>query len=164
MKLVRQTPEELILMHRPIWLCAALGVAAAIVLGAGFWHVTQAAWLKAGVGLLMAIGLAGPALWLGTERVIVTFDKHAGTCAIDTRHLRGHMHESYPLASVDHAVVQSHKGFGQGKAQRAAIVLAPCRVEDHRPLTQGYGGGRQAADLVVRINAWLEQARATSNA
>lgn len=162
MKLVRQTPEELILMHRPIWLCTALGVAAVVVLGTGFWHLSQAAWLKAGVALLMAIGLAGPALWLGTERIIVTFDRGAGTCAIDTRHLRGPMHESYPLTTVDHAVVQSHKGFGQGSAQRAAIVLSPCRQEDHRPLTQGYAGGRQAADLVARINAWLEQARETS--
>lgn len=155
--MIRQTPEHLVLIHRPILLGAALAIGALVLMAFGLWHIIGGAWVKASVALVAAAALAGPALWFGTERIEVVFDAPRGQCTIETRRLNGTQHETIKLDQITQAALDTHKSPGHGAgAHRVALVLSP----GHRPLTAGYTGNRSAKDLEARINGWLETIRA----
>ena len=160
MKMLRQSPEQLVLLHRPVMLCAALSAAVLLMVAVTFWNLMQADWVKAGVAFLSTLALLAPALWFATERVDVTFDAALQTVRIKTCRLSGEQEETYPLAKVERAMVQTHKGPSDtAGSHRVALELHPGRAEDRVPLTTGYAGGRGAAALVTRINGWLEDTR-----
>lgn len=157
MKLVRQTPEKLVLLHRPVALSAALSACALVVLVFGIWHLSDGRWMKAGIALLVASGLMLPALWFFAERVEVIFDAVSRNATIDTRRLTGPVEEQFRLDKVLKALVQTQKGPGHATAvHRVALLLAPGEKEDERPLTKGYTSGRSASETVARINSWLQ--------
>jgi hypothetical protein len=160
MRLVRQTPEELVLLHRPLLLCVALAAGAVCLLGVSLWNIYIGDWLKSGIALMATAVVMVPALWFGTERVDVVFDAQAGTCSVDTRRLSGPVHETYQLSQIERAMVQSHKGPSDAaSAHRVALVLKPGGLEDRRPLTTGNASGSGAADIVAKINGWLAEHR-----
>jgi hypothetical protein len=160
MKIVRQTPERMVLLHRPLLLCGVLAAGALLLMGVGLWNLATDEWFKGAVALLATAALTVPALWFAAESVDVVLDADAGTCTIDTRRLSGPLHETINLSGIERAMVQTHKGPGDTSgAHRVALVLSPGRLEDRRALTPGYAGGRGAADVVARINAWLEEHR-----
>lgn len=160
MRMIRQSPEQLVLLHRPLLLCGILSGGAVLVLVVALWALAGGGWIKALVGLLCALGFAAPALWFGMERVDVVFDAAAGTCTLDTRRLSGSQQEIYRLDQIDRAMIQTHKTPHDTKgAHRAALLLVPGRPEDERPLTAGYTGPKAANDLVARINGWLDMHR-----
>ncbi|ABG30960.1 hypothetical protein RD1_1316 [Roseobacter denitrificans OCh 114] len=160
MKLIRQTPDELLLLHRPILLCIALAAGAALALGAAVWNITQGEWLKTGIALLATAGLVAPALWFGAERVQIAFSRTSGTCTIDTHRLSGAQHEVFRLDEIDAAIVETHKGQGDtAGSHRVALTFTAGDAENRRPLTPGYAGGKGAKDIAARINGWLDTAR-----
>ncbi|MEP4959678.1 MAG: hypothetical protein ABJQ70_14380 [Roseobacter sp.] len=164
MRMIQQTPEQLVLLHRPIMLSIGLVFLCLCLLAAGMWNITDGAWGKAGIAFLAAAALAAPAIWFAMERIDVEFDSTRGTCTVQTRHLSGSSQELYRLDQVEEATLQSHKGPGYGAgAHRIALVLAPGRPEDIRPLISGYGGERGVKDLAQRINSWLKTARASKD-
>ena len=157
MKLVRQSSDTLVLSHRPLLLCVALGLAGVMVLGLGVWNALTGDWLKTGVAVLAGAGLVAPAVWFGTEQTDITFDGPSGTCTIATRRLTGEQHEIYPLSQIESAVVETIKGpIDTGGSHRIALVLNPGGAGSQMPLTKGYAGGRWAQALSQRINTWLE--------
>lgn len=148
------------MLHRPLLLCVALASGAVCLLGASLWNIYIGDWLKSGVALLATAVVMVPAIWFGAERVDVVFDAKAGTCSVRTRRWSGPVHETFQLARIDRAMVQTHKGPSDAaQAHRVALVLAPGRPEDRRPLTTGYTSGSGAADIVARINGWLAENR-----
>lgn len=160
MKLIRQTPDELLLLHRPILLCLALAAGAVLALGAGVWNILQGDWLKAVIALMATAGLVAPALWFGAERVQIAFCQTSGTCTIDTHRLSGVQHEVFRLEQIKSAIVETHKGQGDtAGSHRVALTLTAGDSENRRPLTTGYAGGSRAKDIAARINGWLEAAR-----
>lgn len=160
MKLIRQTPDELLLLHRPIFLCIALAAGALLALGAAVWNITQGEWLKAVIALLATAGLVAPALWFGAERVQIAFSRISGTCTIDTHRLSGVQHEVFRLGQIDAAIVETHKGQGDtAGSHRVALTFTAGGDENRRPLTTGYAGGTRAKDIAARINGWLDAAR-----
>ena len=162
MRLLRQSPQELVLLHRPVVLCAALVALTLALLAVTLWNLWAGEWVKAGVGLLSTAALAAPALWFAAERVDVRFDAVSGQCTISTRRLNGSLQEVYTLDQIDRAMVETHKGPSDtAGAHRVALVLSPGRTEDRRPLTKGYASGRWAKDLTERINRWLADHRGT---
>ncbi len=141
-------------------LCAVLTLLALALLAVTLWNLSQGEWIKAGVGFLSTIALAAPALWFAAERVDVHFDATAGVCTISTKRLNGAQQEVYPLDQIERALVETHKGPSEtAGAHRVALVLAPGRAEDRRPLTKGYASGRGAKELTDRINRWLGDLR-----
>ena len=160
MKLIRQTPDELLLLHRPIFLCIALAAGAALALGTGVWNVMQGEWLKSVIALLASAGLLAPAVWFGKERVQITFCQTEGTCTIDTHRLSGVQHEVFRLDQIEAAIVETHKGQGDtAGSHRVALTFTAGDAENRRPLTPGYAGGKSAKDIAARINGWLEATR-----
>lgn len=165
MRMVHQSPTKLVLMHRPMLLCVALGAGAVLLLGVTLWNVAQAQWLKAALGLACTLGLIAPAIWFATERVDVTFDAHAQTVSLRIKRLSGQSDEVIRLADLEKAMVQTHVGpSDSASAHRVALVRKPGGPENILPLTTGYASGRGATDIVARINTWLEQTQAQSDA
>jgi hypothetical protein len=163
MKVIRQTPEDLVLLHHARALCAALMLAALVLALFGLWTLAAQDWLRAGVAMATALALAAPALWLWADRVEVHFDARAERLSIDRRALTGPSHESCPLRDVLKAVVQEQKGpVNRTGAYRVALQLAPGTPAEARPLSTGYGGKAEAEALAARINGWLDS-RATDS-
>ena len=50
MKMLRHSPDELILLHRPVVLCTVLLAGALFLAGVTVWNFGNADWLKAGLG------------------------------------------------------------------------------------------------------------------
>jgi hypothetical protein len=120
---------------------------------------------KALLSLLLALAVLGPSLWFGMERVQVTFDATAAGCRIEVLRLSGPTEEWLPLAEIDRAMLQTHKGQSDTRdAHRVALVLGENRIENRRPLTTGYSSGPAAARAVDRINGWLEAHRSSAQA
>lgn len=156
MRMVRQTPAVLELVHRPFLLAAALAMGAAALLLVGLWNLAAAAWVKAGVAIISGLVVAGPALWFGAERISVVFDARRGTCTIDTQRLNGAQSETFELDQIKEAMLETHKAPGHGAgAHRVVLRLVHGSSQDKRPLTAGYSGGHAARDLAARINSWL---------
>jgi hypothetical protein len=158
--MTHQSPERLVLLHRPVLLCAVLCAGTLALLAVGMWNMAQGDWAKAALALLSALGVAGPAIWFAAERVDVVFDANKDRVTISTRRLSGAQHETHPLQRVQRAMVQTHIGQSDSaRAHRVALVMDPGKAEDRLPLTMGYASGRGATDLVDRINGWLDSAR-----
>ena len=156
MRLLRQTPQELVLLHRPVVLCAVLVLMTLALAAATFWNVAQAEWLKAGLGALCTFGLMAPAIWFATERVDVRFDATRDEERISTRRLSGSSVEAHALGQVKRAMVQTLKGPSDTSgAHRVALELEPGGADNRLALTTGYASGRGAEELVTRINSWL---------
>lgn len=158
--MVSQSPQRLVLLHRPVMLCAALGLGVLLLVFATFWNISQGDWVKAGTAFVCTLALMAPALWFAAERVDVAFDAPSAQVTIHTRRLSGSQQETYPLPQVQKAMVQTHKGPSDtAGSHRVALVLEPGGVDNRLPLTTGYAGGRGAGELVARINTWLEAQR-----
>ena len=69
MKLVRYSPDELVLLHRPAALCAVLLAGTVFLAGVTVWNLGSGEWLKAALGAACTLGLMAPALWFAAERV-----------------------------------------------------------------------------------------------
>ena len=160
MRMTHQSPERLVLIHRPLLLFTALGTGTLALLALAAWNIAQGDGTKAALAFLCAAGLVGPAIWFAAERVDVVFDAQKDRVTISTRRLSGAQHETHPLQRVQRAMVQTHIGQSDSaRAQRVALVMDPGKAEDRLPLTTGYASGRGATDLVDRINGWLDTAR-----
>ena len=165
MKMLRHSPDELILLHRPVVLCTVLLAGTLFLAGVTVWNFGNADWLKAGLGALCTLGLLAPALWFAAERVDVRFDARSGCVTIDTRTLAGTTSEMHPLGAVKRALVQTHKGPSDAAgAHRVALEINPGGPHHRHPLTTGYASGTAVAALVDRINGWLAQQRTASDA
>ena len=139
MRMVRHAPEELVLLHRPLLLCAALVAAALLLFWVAMSNAAAGDWPRAGLALVATIALIGPAIWFAAERVDVRFDARAGQVMIRTRRLSGTEEQIYPLSGVERAMIQTHKGRSDSSdAHRIALVMHPGRLEDRLALTTGY--------------------------
>jgi hypothetical protein len=158
--MTHQSPERLVLLHRPVLLCAVLCAGALYLLAVAMWNMAQGDWAKAALALVSALGVAGPAIWFAAERVDVVFDANKDRVTISTRRLSGAQHETHPLQRVQRAMAQTHIGQSDSaRAHRVALVMDSGNAEDRLPLTTGYASGRGATDLVDRINGWLDTTR-----
>ncbi|MGD9295582.1 MAG: hypothetical protein PVI41_11920, partial [Roseobacter sp.] len=110
MIVTRDTPEQLVLTHRPLALVAALMAAAGLLLWLAGYNFYLGNTGKALLSLLLALAVLGPSLWFGMERVQVTFDATAAGCRIEVLRLSGPTEEWLPLAEIDRAMLQTHKG------------------------------------------------------
>ncbi|MFK7744401.1 MAG: hypothetical protein AB8B47_05065 [Roseobacter sp.] len=164
MKMVRQSPDQLVLLHRPRLLSVALGACVLMVLGILLWHITQGNWVKAGAAFALSLALLAPTLWFATERIDVCFDTETNRVSLKTRRFTGEQEETYKLSALKSAIVETYKGPAEtAGSHRVALVIETAATDDQIPLTKGYAGGRNAAALANRINTWLETARNPSN-
>ena len=163
MKIMTDTPERLVLEHRPLLLALLL-----VMLTLMLIYATMAAYAEGDTGkafftLAVTVVLMVPSFWFGIERVQVIFDRREKTCTVRKRRLSGDLFETHPLDTVTRAMLQTHKGNRDDPdSHRVALVLGADRLENRHGLTHSYRSGPRAQKVVQRINAWLDSARSTA--
>lgn len=161
MKILIDTPEKLVLGHRPVAWSLALVAGTLLLVYAGMDTLAQGETFKAALCFISAVGLMGPALWFFVERVEVVLDGRQKRCTIRRRRMSGDRTEQHSLASITRAMVQTHKGSDEhADTHRVALVIGADTLANRHGLTRSYASGPQAANTVTRINDWLRAHRA----
>lgn len=156
MKLREDTPERLVLEDRPVAMGVILGGMVLLCAGAAVMQVPH--------DLLFALGLLGGAAFWGlllavfVRRTLVILDAPSGLVVRRVAAVTGRTEETWPLAAVRGAAVESQRQVQSGRkastTHRCALVLADppgARV----PLTEAYSGGTGAARAAEAVNGWL---------
>lgn len=157
MKILTDTPDRLVIEHRPILLAAALVAMTLLLLYASMAAFAEGDPGKAVFVLVVTALLMVPSFWFAVERVQVTFDRTAQTLTLRKRRLNGERFETHPLGDVTRAMLQTRKGdHDTADCHRVALVLGADRLENRHGLTRSYRSGPQAEKVVQRINAWLD--------
>ncbi|MCV3271787.1 hypothetical protein [Roseobacter sinensis] len=162
MKVLIDTPDRLVLEHRPILFGLGLVALTLLLVYAAMIHYAEGRAATGHFVFFITAALMGPAFWFAVERVQVTFDRHAGTVTWRVRRLSGDRVETYSLDQVTRAMLQTRKGdHDSSDTHRVALVLGADRWENRQGLTRSYRSGPQAERIVGQINRWLDSARAT---
>ena len=160
MRIVCNTPEKLVLRHRPVLLSAGLLAGTLYLAYAGIDNAVNGETVNAFVCLLATLCMMGPGLWYSVERVDVVFDAIGHRCRIYKRRMSGNQSEEHDLADITRAMVQTYKGTdGGGDTHRVALVIGPEKLENRHGLTRSYWSGAEAARTVSRVNEWLAARR-----
>jgi hypothetical protein len=162
MKVVRNTPEQLIIKSVP-W---ALGLVFVVIIVAliggglnGLIHSDYSTAIMMGVvGPLCLIGLA--ALFVARNDLIL--DRSRNKIEMRRSTLFGRTKVQHALTDLEKAIVQMHKSKStkkrtSGPTYRAALVLTGGMDAGVHPVTEVYSSGPSAERMTATINDWLAQ-------
>ncbi|WP_299673770.1 hypothetical protein [uncultured Roseobacter sp.] len=163
MKILIDTPDLLVLEHRPILLGLSLTALTLILVFAALSNYADGYAARGHFVLFLTAALMGPAFWFAIERVQVTFDRSVGTVTWRARRFSGERVTTHALGEVTRAMLQTRKGnHDTADSHRVALVLGTERLENRHGLTRSYRSGPHAEKVVQRINAWLDSRSITA--
>ncbi|MEM6305267.1 MAG: hypothetical protein AAF744_11130 [Pseudomonadota bacterium] len=155
MKVLRDTPEQLIIENNPIWLAVFLTGFALIFLGIGLFTMSTDFWL----GLAFVAGgvLAGTVFLISfVRRTQVIFDRPQNRVEMRRRSLLGYSTRSWALEHFARADVQSSRS-DNSTTYRAVMVFDGGMDAGTHPITLVYSSGSGAQRACDAINRWLAQ-------
>lgn len=160
MKTVEETRNRLVLEDKPWILGGLLIVGILFFLALALGLRSASVWLTLGFGL--AAVLISCLFVVFVQRVVVIFDRYAGTVVIRRRSLNGETEQSLPLVIVTGADVETSRSISSaGSGGRStSITHRPVLVTRSGPvpLTQIYSSGQGAERIAAVINRWLASA------
>ena len=149
MKVVRHTPEQLILAHAPWLLGGALIVSIVAFSAAGLALIFNGEYRGlATLGLGAGIPLLIFALAIKRDQAI--FDRISGQVTLQRQSLTRYSCVVYPMAKVQGAELQE-----MADTARAVLIVRGEAGCDKRPLVEAYRSGNGALRAVRLINDWL---------
>ena len=175
MRLIEETPERLVIELRPtglVILCIGMFVLF-FFLGFGLNTLLPAAVGMLGLpgetalanlpqipgmtilGLASFVPLGVALVFLRTRRL--EFDRPGGTLTVESLGLLGRKEASYPMASVQGAVLITNRAQDGRVAHRAALKVSGARAIV--PLTPYFTSGNGPELTVNAINGWMVDAR-----
>ena len=155
MKVIYNTPEQLILRSRP-WLLAV--VFGACILGSVAFGLNalvagergQALWGLIAIPAFLALFLV-----IFVRRDDVILDRSRDLLELRHSTLLGRRKVQHRLADLERAMVQSDNKSDDGPTYRVALVLHGGMDAGTHPVTPVYSGGDGAKRAADAINAWL---------
>jgi hypothetical protein len=152
MKIIRQTPMQLILEDRP-WLIGIFMIVMALVSLAAGMALASSGEVFGGL-MMVLIGSGVPLLIaaLMVQRVRLTFDRAAGTVTRTRRSVLGLTETSHPLDRVERARV-GVSSDSDGTTYRMELELGSPR--ESVPFTTYFTSGRQPERMAQAVNDWL---------
>ena len=154
MKIVRNTPELLILEERPILLTLLLlAFTLGLAWGAiGLWGEGERV-----VSVVMGLMSVVIAIVLATtfRRVRLFLDAATDTFSVRTADRHGTRTVSYPLHHLDKAMVETSNSGDGGPTHRVAYILRSGMDVGRHPVTSYFTGGTGPRTAADAINAWL---------
>lgn len=165
MRIIRDTPEQLIVANRP-WLIGSMLILFILVfVGAGFLVATgeeENLWFGVLFGGLGG-GLGAIAFCVFVRRVQIIFDQSDDKITIRRQSVFGYSSDTHALADLTHVEVEETTSIQDGHRStlyRATLVLdkstsAGGGSETRIPIVAAYVGGPGAERLAQRINTWL---------
>jgi len=161
MRVVETSPRRLILEDRPwvLGIILILAILLPLLLALATWR--DAPWLAFAMGLVAA--LFGAAFVAFVRRVIVIFDRDAGTVVIRTASTLGQSESTHALADISQAKVETVINRSTGSSGRTSAGSQTHRTilqmsDEVVPLTQVHSAGDSALLMAATINLWLAAA------
>lgn len=160
MRILETSPRRLILEDRPVLLAVILGVVIVFLMFLAMATVWESFWL--GFALVLMAALFGGAMVIFVRRVIVIFDRDAGSISIRTTSLLGRSETSHPLARLSRASVETSISRSTSSSGRRSTTSQTHRTVLHLdsetvPLTMAFSSGGGADRMATAINGWLGQ-------
>ena len=152
MKVIRNTPDELVIDDRPWFWAVLMGFAVLILLYATM-DALLGGDLKTGLLLVFMSAFAALFLFLVVVRTKIWLNAKTGNIALRSRSMRGTKTAFYNLADLQEAKVQTSQG--ETETHRCALVFTDQTV----PLTKVYSSGKGADLAMNAINDWLTSLR-----
>jgi len=155
MKIVRNTPEQLILRSTPWVMAALLSVFLLVMIAVGLNALSQGDINGAFWGLFILPLIMAVFLVLFVRRDDLVLDR--GQNLLELRHstFRGRTRVRHKLEHLDRAVLQSSRSTKGGTTYRIALVLEGGMDKGIHPVTPIYASGSGAERAVDAINKWL---------
>ena len=154
MKIVRNTPDLLVLEERPILvILILLGFTIGLAWGAiGLWGEGERV-----VSVIMGLMSVLIAIVLTTtfRRVRLFLDAQADTFSVRTADRHGVRTVSYPLHHLDRALMETSNSGDGGPTHRVTYILRSGMDVGRHPVTSYFTGGDGPRRAVDAINAWL---------
>ncbi len=158
MHVVSSSPQRLILEDRPwvLGIILTLAILFPLLLALATWR--DAPWLAVAMGLVAA--MFGAAFVAFVRRVIVIFDRDAGTVVIRSASLMGQTETTLALADITQAEVETvvsrstkstNTSGSTSETHRTVLHVADAVV----PLSDVHTAGDSALLTAATINLWL---------
>lgn len=158
MKVIRDTPDQLILENNPIFLAIAISLFGLLVVGIGLFTIAEN--FLSGVALLflgLGLGIGFNILFVRRTQLIL----HAPDDLVTLRR-RGWMgdtEQTWALKHLEKAIVETAPG---SDTTRPLIVFAGGMDAGTHPVTKVSSSGSGALITSETINRWLDRHRSTS--
>lgn len=160
MKIIRDTPAQLIVENNPVWLAIFITVFGLVFVAVGLSMLDS----EPGMGLAMSAG--GLAMTVGFNMIFVRraqliLDRERNLVELRRRGWLGYSSRTWALDALDRAIVQTSRSGGSD-THRAAFVIGRGMDAGTYPLTWVYSSGRGAERAEQAINGWLDSHRPTA--
>lgn len=153
MKVTLNTPQKLIVEHKPWW--PGLMAAGFVLVGVGVgWNMLSDGDLQGLMFGLTFVAMGLLAMWAFVRRAQIIFDRAANTIDIRRKSLTRHSRIVHKLEYLGGAHLESSHS-GDTPTHRAAITLTGGMSEGTHPLTKAYYSGGSPQRAVDAINAWI---------
>ena len=149
MKVTRNTPAQLIVEDRPIFVTLLMAGFLIGTLSSAVFSLFAGAFFPALFFAIFAGGLA-LAMRLAVRRVQVIFDRTASTITERSRGFEGYREVVHPLGDLSHAIKEGYD------SARCVLVFHKGMSQGHHPITQYSSGGRGPKRVTDAINDWLK--------
>jgi len=157
MKIVRNTPDQLILRSVPWILSVTIGICILVSVGFGLnglltGLLTEAFWGMIGIPAFVAIFIA-----VFVRRDDLILDRSRDLLEMRHSTVFGRTKVQHQLRHLESAVVQTQPGDAEGgPTHRIALVLSGGMDAGTHPVTPVYVGGNGARRAADAINDWLK--------
>ncbi len=157
MKVIRDTPKQLIIENNPIWLAVFISVFGLVFMGISLVMLSEEFWvgcafLMTGLVVIVAFNLAF------TRRTQFIFDGPGNLVEMRRKSLLGFSKHRWALEHLDGAIVQSSRS-DKTTTYRAALVFGggmdAGAVPGTVPVTFAYSSGKGADLAANAVNRWL---------
>ena len=157
MKIVRNTPEQLILQNVP-WAIGLAFIVVTLCLVAGGMNALTNGDYKPAVMMLL-VGPAGIGLFfaLFVRRDDVILDRSRNLIELRHASVFRRSRVRHALSDLDKAVVETQHSANNRTTHRPALVLSSGMDAGTHPLTYVFMSGNWAAETAETINDWLKR-------
>jgi hypothetical protein len=154
MKVTHDTTELLVLDHVPWGLAVLLMLPLLLFTFAAIGIFAAGDWAGA-AGAVPGAVLFAMALVVFVERLQLILDRRTGTVTLRCRTLWRYRQDTYALASLARARVESKRGSKGKRLYRPVLVFDAGEDRGVWPVTEIYSSGQGADRTAAAINRWL---------
>ncbi|MGC1503218.1 MAG: hypothetical protein WA782_03660 [Sulfitobacter sp.] len=160
MKVVRETPDQLIVENNPVGLAIFVSVFGLVFFGIGLSVVGS----EPGTGLAFMAGGLGIAIGFNmifVRRTQLILDTSRNLVELRRRGWLGYSSQTWELQYLERVIVETSRS-GDSDTHRAALVISDGMDAGTHPVTWVYSSGRGAERAQNAVNGWLDSYRLTA--
>ena len=152
MKILYNTPERLIVEHKPVWIAVFITLFSLIFIAVGLLMTRETLFGLVFVGVGLFFGVVFSLVFV--KRTQVIFDRTAQTVELRRKSLQRYTRRDWDLRHFERAMVQSTTSDEGTKMYRPTLVFSGGMDAGKHPIVSSYQSGKGAQRLVDAINGW----------